>query len=358
MPLNRNVLDRRNDLPVLGICGFSGSGKTTLIEAAVPRLRAKGLSVAVIKHDAHGADVDRPGKDSDRFFRAGADVLLQGPGQEFLRTHNAGTSDLYGVLPALARRYDLVLVEGHKSTPLPKLWLLGEGRRWPPPDVTGILAALPRCADRLEALMGLLDGWLRQQWLKTPLFGCVLTGPKSTYAGEPTHLMRQNGRAWLERTVQSLQLVTRGVVLVGGGEAPKVRAGLVRLPDVPDASGPMAGILAAMRWAPRASWLVAACDLPNLSAEALRWLVSFREPGTWAVLPRLRHSAGVEPLLAYYDLRARSLLQEVANRGSFKPAEIAPSPKVVCPVPPGPLASAWRNVYTQANPEADLHRVG
>ena len=57
-------------LPVLGVCGWSGSGKTTLIEAILPAFRAKGLKIAVIKHDVHGLDIDRPGKDSDRLFRA------------------------------------------------------------------------------------------------------------------------------------------------------------------------------------------------------------------------------------------------------------------------------------------------
>jgi len=353
MPSDRNAIDRRDDLPVLGICGFSGSGKTTLIEAVVPRLQAKGLSVAVIKHDAHGVEVDRPGKDSDRFFQAGADVLLQGPGQEFLRTH--GTSDLHGRLGALAERYDLVLVEGHKQTPLPKLWLLADREQHAPPEVRGILAPLPRGAGRPAALMDLLDVWLRRRWLKTPLLGCVLIGGKSTRMGRPKHLLRRGGRTWLERTVESLRQVTRGVVLAGGGQVPQALAHLVRLPDVPDASGPLAGILSAMRWAPRASWLVAACDLPNLSAEALRWLVSFRAPGTWAVLPKLPLSAGIEPLLAYYDLRAGPLLRQMAGAGNFKPAEIARSPKVICPAPPERLAPAWRNVNTQADLGANLH---
>ncbi len=63
---------------ILGICGFKNTGKTTLIERLIPRLKTMGLEVLVIKHDSHGIDVDRPGKDSGRFFRAGVDVLLQG----------------------------------------------------------------------------------------------------------------------------------------------------------------------------------------------------------------------------------------------------------------------------------------
>ncbi len=65
--------------PVLAVCGFSGSGKTTLLETAIPRLVERGLAVAVVKHAAHGFQVDRAGKDSERLFRAGATIVLSGP---------------------------------------------------------------------------------------------------------------------------------------------------------------------------------------------------------------------------------------------------------------------------------------
>src|SRR3990172_2773882 len=94
-------------LPVFGVCGWSGSGKTTLIEAILPRLLQRGLSVAVVKHDVHGVSVDCSGADSDRFFQAGADVLLQGPTEQFFRRHcQAVDSDLAEWVD-LATRYDL-----------------------------------------------------------------------------------------------------------------------------------------------------------------------------------------------------------------------------------------------------------
>ena len=64
--------------PVLAVCGFSGSGKTTLLESVVGELSRRGLSVGVVKHDAHGIQIDRPGKDSDRLFlpaRPGGDGM-------------------------------------------------------------------------------------------------------------------------------------------------------------------------------------------------------------------------------------------------------------------------------------------
>ena len=92
-------------VPVLCFAGWSGSGKTTLIENLLPRLRARGLRVAVIKHDVHGLGPERPGKDSARFRRAGAvQVVLSGPGRE------TGLKDCLQQVKGA----DLILVEGFK----------------------------------------------------------------------------------------------------------------------------------------------------------------------------------------------------------------------------------------------------
>ena len=119
--------------PVLAVCGFSGAGKTTLLESAIPRLLGRGLAVAVVKHDVHGFEVDRPGKDSDRLFRAGATVALSGQQEQFERRAVGATLSLEATLARLGRDHDLLLVEGHKDTPLPKFWL-GKAERLDAPD--------------------------------------------------------------------------------------------------------------------------------------------------------------------------------------------------------------------------------
>jgi molybdopterin-guanine dinucleotide biosynthesis protein A len=124
--------------------------------------------------------------------------------------------------------------------------------------------------------------------------------------------------------------------------------GVLRLPDAPGAQGPMAGILSAMRWAPHASWLVAACDLPRLCPAALQWLLSTRAPGVWATLPKLPGRSGVEPLLAHYDFRARVLLEDLLAAGDFGLHRVSESQKVITPSPDASLADAWTNVNTPA----------
>jgi len=113
------------ETPVIGVCGYSDSGKTLLIEHLVPRLIARGLRVAVIKDCEHPVEADRPGKDTDRLFAAGADVLAAGPNETFLRLHATELS-LADCMRRLPSEYDLVLVEGFRDEAIPKIRLDAE----------------------------------------------------------------------------------------------------------------------------------------------------------------------------------------------------------------------------------------
>ncbi len=332
------------DLTAFAVCGWSGSGKTTLIEAIIPRLRKAGLRVVVLKHSLHGFELDRPGKDSDRFFQAGADVSMGTAAESFCRRHKSDDEDLSETLSGLVDRYDLVLVEGHKQTPLPKVWLLSPGEKDPPTEVSGIVSVLAREIDRERELEQVLWDWLKAHWAKTKVTGCVLIGGRSARMGTPKHLIRDSGRTWLARTLALMRRVTADVVVAGQGEIPADAGRVTQLPDVREAQGPIAGILAALRWCPRSSFLVTACDLPELSLESLQWLLSNRRPGVWATLPRLSGSEHPEPLLAHYDFRARFLLESLVRQGDFSPSGIARFDCVESPAPPSGIQRAWRNV--------------
>lgn len=137
----------------------------------------------------------------------------------------------------------------------------------------------------------------------------------------------------------------------GRDRCPRPRRAWRACPIRPGLGGPLAGILGAMRWAPDVTWLVAGCDQPLISDAAVEWLLDRRRPGTWAVLPRLGE-AGVEPLLAAYDARARTLLEAMAAAGRLAPSELAGHARVDSPRPSGTIARAWRNVNTPEELEA------
>ena len=201
-----------------------------VLEAAIPRLVAQGLRVAVVKHDAHGLAVDHPGKDSDRLFRVGADVALRGPDEALRRTHWSDADDLAATLADLLADHDLVLVEGHKGTPLPKVWLASDGRPDPPPEVAEVRAVLPWDTGRLDAFLAILDDWLAAAWREVPLLGGVLIGGASSRMGRPKHLLEHDGTTFAERAVAALRPHVGDVVLLGSGEVPSSLAGLPAWP--------------------------------------------------------------------------------------------------------------------------------
>ena len=332
-------------MAVLACCGFKDSGKTTLIEAVVLLLRERGLSVAVVKHDAHGVQFDRPGKDSDRFFRAGADVVVRGSNESAARWHPEEAPDLGETLARLGASHDLVLVEGHKQTSLPKLWLLGEGETAPPRNVTEIRRILPRDGDRvsiaIEEVLRLLD----EAWRSRPVLAGVLVGGSSSRMGCPKQLLEHDGRRLVDRVVDAVQLRLGDPVLLGSGAVPEALSANLRLPDAPGIAGPMSGLMAALRWAPNAAWLMVACDQPLISRRAVDWLLEQRRPGRWAILPRLANGP-VEPFLAVYEPQALGLLERLARSGKSGPWRLAEMADVVSPTPPEELSASWRNVNT------------
>lgn len=117
----------------MGIVGWSGSGKTTLLVKLLPLLRARGLTVSTVKHVHHGFDMDQPGKDSYRHRQAGAHEVMVAAGTRWALLHEIVGPE--PPLPALLDKLDpvdLVLVEGYKSHPFPKLEVFRSALGKPP----------------------------------------------------------------------------------------------------------------------------------------------------------------------------------------------------------------------------------
>jgi molybdopterin-guanine dinucleotide biosynthesis protein MobB len=100
----------------------SGTGKTTLIERLIGLAAQRGLRVGALKHDAHGFEIDRPGKDSHRFTAAGAGdmVLVAADKLAMVRRHDTAPP-VEDLLAAYFGRCDIVFVEGWKTAALPRI---------------------------------------------------------------------------------------------------------------------------------------------------------------------------------------------------------------------------------------------
>ncbi|MEW5863724.1 MAG: molybdopterin-guanine dinucleotide biosynthesis protein B [Pseudomonadota bacterium] len=131
-------------MKVFGFAGWSGSGKTTLIEALIPRFVQRGLRVSLIKHAHHTFDVDQPGKDSYRHRQAGASEVLVTSSRRWVLMHELRGAPEPAFEEQLRRLSpcDLVLVEGFKFAPIPKLevWRAATGEALLHPNDPHIVA--------------------------------------------------------------------------------------------------------------------------------------------------------------------------------------------------------------------------
>lgn len=108
---------------IIGIAGWSGSGKTTLITKVLPLLAARGLKVSTVKHAHHGFDLDKPGKDSFMHRAAGATEVMVSSSSRWALLHELRGEPEWDFNDLLAKmaKVDLVLVEGFKREPFPKI---------------------------------------------------------------------------------------------------------------------------------------------------------------------------------------------------------------------------------------------
>ena len=108
---------------VIGLAGWSGAGKTTLLRQLIPVLVSQGLRVSTLKHAHHDFDVDQPGKDSHRHRMAGATEVLVGSANRWalVRELRGDAEPTIWELIGKLSPVDLVLVEGYKREPHPKL---------------------------------------------------------------------------------------------------------------------------------------------------------------------------------------------------------------------------------------------
>ena len=114
-------------VPILGFAAFSGTGKTTLLTQTIPVLKRLGLRIGLIKHSHHDFQIDDPGKDSFRLRAAGASPVM------LISSHRRAI--ITEITPEREPRLDeqlqlfdqseldLILVEGFKAEPFPKIEL-------------------------------------------------------------------------------------------------------------------------------------------------------------------------------------------------------------------------------------------
>lgn len=140
-------MTRDGSVPVISVVGKSGVGKTTALERVIREIKRRGYRVGTVKHDTHGFDVDKPGKDSWRHARAGSDaVVISGPRKMALIRQLDAELPLDDIAQLMGD-VDLIITEGYKQGDKPKIEITRQERGTEllcqPEELIGIMADYP-----------------------------------------------------------------------------------------------------------------------------------------------------------------------------------------------------------------------
>lgn len=109
------------------VAGCSNTGKTVLIEGLIKELKKRGKSVATIKHDVHGFDIDKEGKDTWRHRKAGAEAVIISSKKRMALIREVEEEIPLEELIDQVKEFDFIIIEGYKKSPYKKLEVFREG---------------------------------------------------------------------------------------------------------------------------------------------------------------------------------------------------------------------------------------
>ena len=101
-------------IPVISFVGRSNCGKTTYLEKLIRELKNRGYRVGTIKHDVHGFEMDKPGKDTWRHSQAGADVVCISSPTKMAMIKKVEQELLLDEVIAFVSDVDIIFTEGYK----------------------------------------------------------------------------------------------------------------------------------------------------------------------------------------------------------------------------------------------------
>ena len=116
---------------IFHIIGRSNSGKTSLIEKLIPYFKESGLEVAILKNTSHDFKGDSPGTDSNRFYQAGARQIGLMNKKKFMMTSVEEKAEPVQLASKYFSQTDIIIIEGNKKSPLPKLEVIGDSKEPP-----------------------------------------------------------------------------------------------------------------------------------------------------------------------------------------------------------------------------------
>lgn len=140
-------------IPVVSFIGHHNAGKTRLLTRLVETLSERGIRVGAVKHAPHLEAADPPGTDSQQLREAGAHrMLLLGGDSAVLTWSQPSVEELELEIQRLFSGCEIVLVEGLKHGPFPKIEVFRRTGQVPQEPLAGEIDVIAVVSDAAIAL--------------------------------------------------------------------------------------------------------------------------------------------------------------------------------------------------------------
>lgn len=312
----------------LAFCGFSNTGKTTLVEKIIQSLSQK-YDIGYFKHDAHHFSIDHPGKDTYKMQQAGALTTLINDDKHFAKICHQELDQVTLINHFVSS--DILLIEGHKFSKLPKYFLLNTEREYEESirlirlgeisNIAGIISNSDEDPfdgkypffnrNDIDSILLSLESYLKKK-IPSKINALILTGGYSKRMLEDKATIQYFGVDQVQHTINLVKPFCEKVFISCRSDqenrsfAQEYDLIFDQFPSV----GPTSGILSAQFSDQESAWMIIACDLPYLDSQTIQNLVEKRNPFKVATCYLNPKRNWPEPLCTIYEPKSYQKLME------------------------------------------------
>jgi molybdopterin-guanine dinucleotide biosynthesis protein MobB len=340
--------------PVLHIVGRKRAGKTELMIRLIRSLSAQGYRVAGVRHSPHNHLVDAEGSDTAAYKKAGAiGAALITARETNLFYPAAGWDEKFLPVRHTFNHCHLILVEGGMKEGKEKIEIVPPGES---PLLSGDCNLRAVVSDHYSAPdlpsfkpdeVEQLCSFIEERYIRAAISGAIMAGGRSSRLGVNKAFLKFHNRPAVELVLEKVSALVSPVVVITNSPAEFRYLNISAAPDIRPGCGPLSGIHTALSLSSTEYVLVVSCDLPLITAQILRALLS-AYPGYDITL--YKH-AQFEPLCAVYCRTCLPALEELIDHGEYRIIDLFPTLNVKV------IRTEQKEVFQSINTPEDYQRL-
>jgi molybdenum cofactor guanylyltransferase len=147
----------------------------------------------------------------------------------------------------------------------------------------------------------------------------ILAGGLSQRMGTDKALLQYNGKPLIRYSIDLALCFTRNI-LISTNQDELQKFGFPIVNDIYQIKAPLSGIHAGLKFSITDWNLVLTCDMPNVSVQLIRYLISAMEPGKELILPG--HDGYIEPLCGFYHKNLLPFIETNFEKHKYSPLDL------------------------------------